>query len=965
MSSLSYITRASSSPRGKPRVWFCCHPDDQARFLEPVSKDLLAAADCAVWYDPDPAAPLSEEEQAEREAALADMQLFVMPVTTRLLTAPSPALSWQFPLAQRLHIPVLPILQEPGLEFIFNEKCGDLQCLDPNQADPTALPYSEKLKKYLDSILVGDELAAKVRAAFDAYIFLSYRKKDRRQAQALMHLIHQNDFCRDIAIWYDEFLTPGEDFNAAISQALDKSRLFVLAVTPNLLERPNYVMEEEFPRARDGGKPILPVEMDPTDRAALEKAYPGIPACALSPALPGELKAALGELAKRENDADPAHNYFIGLAYLAGIDVEVDKERGVGLIRAAARAGLPEAIEKMAVVYRTGEGVERNYRAASQWQERAVSHLEDQWEEQQTEAAFSQYAAALWDLGDKYSDLSDLAAARTVWEEDFLPLVIHGQEKGFSSAQRYLSVSCISLGDLCWAEGDLAAAQRWFKKGLELRRDLAKKTGSYQARQDLSISCKKMGAVRRAEGDLVAARGWFEVSLALDRALADESGSVLARQFLSVSYKKIGDVCRAEGNIPAAQGWFEKALSLDRNLFSEVNTPETRRDLAVSCSSLGDLCQANGDLATARRWFEESFVSFKALADETGTIQARRDLSVFYNKLGDLCQIEGDLASARRWFEASLALRCALADETGTIQARQDLSVSYNNLGDLCRAEGDLAAAHRWFEEELELTRTLASETGTIEARRSLSVNCRNLGDVCRTEGDPAAARRWFEEGLSLDRATAEEIGTPEARRDLAATCHRLGDLCKAEGDLATARRWFEESLALFRTLAEETGSFQSKRDLSVLCEKMGDVYHAAGDLPAARPLFEEALLLTQTLADESGSPDARRDLSVSCGKLGELCRTEGDLVAARHWFEKSITLCRALADETGTPLARDDLAICLYRLAVLSPEGRLELLLQAANIWQQLSEEYPTVASYTKNRDLAFKQIALRTFPS
>lgn len=73
-----------------------------------------------------------------------------------------------------------------------------------------------------------------------------------------MRLIHENDFCRNIAIWYDEYLTPGENFNNAIAKALQKSELFTLVVTPNLVNEPNYVMEHEYPAARDSGKPILP-----------------------------------------------------------------------------------------------------------------------------------------------------------------------------------------------------------------------------------------------------------------------------------------------------------------------------------------------------------------------------------------------------------------------------------------------------------------------------------------------------------------------------------------------------------------------------------------------------------------------------------------------------------------------------------------------------------------------------------
>ena len=37
-----------------------------------------------------------------------------------------------------------------------------------------------------------------------------------------------------------------------------------------------------------------------------------------------------------ENDNEPEHNFLIGLAYLDGIDVEVNRERGIEMITLAA-----------------------------------------------------------------------------------------------------------------------------------------------------------------------------------------------------------------------------------------------------------------------------------------------------------------------------------------------------------------------------------------------------------------------------------------------------------------------------------------------------------------------------------------------------------------------------------------------------------------------------------------------------
>ena len=208
--------------------------------------------------------------------------------------------------------------------------------------------------------------------------------------------------------------------------------------------------------------------MDPTDRAGLEAAYPGIPPCAEAATLPAGLQAALRGLALRENDADPAHTYFIGLAYLAGIDVEVDKKRGSNLICDAARRGLPEAMEKLVAMYRTGDGMARDYTAAARWQRILADERRTEWESRPDEGHFLAYADALWELGDQYKDLGELAAARRVWEKEFLPLAAQGEEQGLAPAPRYRSTGCGKLGEVCRELGDMPEARRLLKESWTL-----------------------------------------------------------------------------------------------------------------------------------------------------------------------------------------------------------------------------------------------------------------------------------------------------------------------------------------------------------------------------------------------------------------------------------------------------------------------------------------------------------------
>ena len=414
MDYLKYKTRENISPQGKPRVYFCCHPEDFHSCFASISDDILAIQSCAVWYADGPIV-----RDANFFTDLQDMQLFVMPVTRKLLTTDNETLKTDFAFAMEHHIPVLPLMQEQGLDGLFNEKCGDLQYLDKFSTDGTALRFEDKLEKYLRSVLIGDELAEKIRSAFDAYMFLSYRKKDRSHAQELMRAIHKNTFCQDIAIWYDEFLLPGEDFNASILDALRKSGLFLLAVTPNLVNEKNYVMTKEYPEARNAGKPILAAELVPTDPKQLADHFDGIPQTVDAHdeiALTEKLLESIQQMAIRENDKSPEHNFCIGLAYLNGVDVEVDHQRALALITSAAEAGHIAALEQLVAMYDLGIGVERSFDKKITYQKKLTDILEEAHRSIGTTESFLNLRAALSELGRFYYDEHDNDAARQVWD---------------------------------------------------------------------------------------------------------------------------------------------------------------------------------------------------------------------------------------------------------------------------------------------------------------------------------------------------------------------------------------------------------------------------------------------------------------------------------------------------------------------------------------------------------------------
>ena len=527
------IKRGNASPKGRPRVFFCCHPDNHERLIEPIMKEILdIQLNAAIWYyDPKEGIPQGDLFFAD----LAEMQLFVVPVTANFLYRENSARSVEFAFAIEHHIPILPLMQEPGLENDFNTICGNLHFLDKHTSsiDPTALPYEEKLKKYLESVLVNDELAQKIRDAFDAYTFLSYRKKDRKYAREIMRLIHKNDFCRDIAIWYDEFLTPGENFNDAIKEAMEKSSLFAMVVTPSLLENPNYVMSVEYPEAKKNHKPILPIEGQETDSSGLSELYPDIPDVVNEHALAEKLHNILYSIALEEKDGDPTHTFLIGLAYLSGIDVEVDHERALTMISSAAEAGVPEAYDKLVSMYQNGEGVERNYNTAIEWQKRFVDFFKLKYEELQYDAVGEVYFKTLMDLGNYQA-----------------------------------------------ANGQLQDAEATYRVMLDNAKTLSKFPKSYPIH--LAAINDRLGYISESQGHLDEAKKFYLKAMDINMFIADDMRTVEAYQNLSASYDGLGRISEAQSHLEEAKEWYLKSMEISRLLAEETETTETSRDLFIS-----------------------------------------------------------------------------------------------------------------------------------------------------------------------------------------------------------------------------------------------------------------------------------------------------------------------------------------------------------------------------------------------
>ena len=722
---LQYITNGMSSPEGKPRVYFSCHLKDFDTAFPMIPEDILRHVNCAVWYDPDLSAM---PDQRELEEVLDEMQLVVFAVTSHFLYEKNRAREVELPLALNKCIPILPIMLENGLEGEFNKRCGMIQVVARYVTDPTATPYEEVLETFLHSVLIGDELARKVRDAFDAYVFLSYRKKDRRHAHRLMRLIHENEDFRDIAIWYDEFLVPGEGFNEAIKDAFQKSSLFAMAVTPHLEEDDNYVMKVEYPMAldrqsREESFGIIPVEMyepedsvdgrewriDPENLKSHEefkyREIRGLQDEHRLLELSSAFLEALSRIARRENDGSARHRFFIGLAYLNGIDMETDYGKALELLQSAALDKEPcmEAAEKLAEMYLRGEGVRADQGKAVYWQKLLASQYLDAYRrdhDPDSHKGFGTlYFKSLLRLSDMQRDMGKHREAMETLREALTFSEKLEEEVGIREQEHDQALLLNRMGSLCLDLSDSAGAMKYYTKACRIYERQAGEIGTHRARRDLSVSYERLGDLFRKQGDLTGAEEYYEKARGIREELVREALSFQSRRDLSAVLTKLGNLRKAGREYHEAQDFYAQALEMDKILAAELRTPQAQDDYGVSLSKAGDICKALGKLPEAADLYEQALSLFEKNKNGSASRIFLDHYAGGCEKLASARKKTGNTQEAARLYRESVACREKLYASGPVPAAAHALAAACFNAASFLKDRGLMHRAYELWDE--------------------------------------------------------------------------------------------------------------------------------------------------------------------------------------------------------------------------------------------------------------------------
>jgi tetratricopeptide (TPR) repeat protein len=227
--------------------------------------------------------------------------------------------------------------------------------------------------------------------------------------------------------------------------------------------------------------------------------------------------------------------------------------------------------------------------------------------------------------------------------------------------QQQTAMTYHNLGIVAQREGDLDAAEDWYRKSLAI----SEKLGDQPT---MAASYHMLGVVAMLRGDLGTAQDWCRKLLAISEERGDQPS-------MAITFHLLGIVAHEGGDLAAAQNWFRKSLEISEELGDQ-------RGVANSYHELGVVAWLRGELGAAEEWFRMSLAIEDELGNEPG-------MATSYHMLGMVARLRGDLAAAQNWYRKSLAI----SEELGN---RPSMAATYAESGTLAEQQGQLAEALAW-----------------------------------------------------------------------------------------------------------------------------------------------------------------------------------------------------------------------------------------------------------------------------
>ena len=609
------ITRDNSPYTGKIGFYISYYGADVESVSESISDLLLKQRNCAVFYSKSDALKM---DQVDKINAFRHVQCVIFPVYSEksLLMDKSKE---DLNICMAEHIPVIPVFMDDHESSDFFEKYQkifrDLQLLMPFNSDPTKLPFENVLEHYLEGAITDDmelydvyqregeflhTINEQIKSAFRGSVFLSYRKKNRRIAQELINTIRSEPALADIMIWYDEYLALGESYNAELADRINNCDFMILLGTADTLEKGNYILSHEYPKACDAKKKIILACADKKVEALCKKHFSKAEIILKENELyhlPNILKELFGGTSDKMEDCPDKKNYLLGRAYMDGKLTETDRKLGVALIERAANNSYIPAMMLMAHLYHIGMGVEVSPEKRREWLARA-----DETTDKCAKSKKHNFKELLSlirlnnDQGDIYLKQTDMENAFKSYEKMLkYALMIRECETDVISWGTYHIMALNKLANTCIYQADNKKARSYLQEALRIHdeiKDRPKAGGGLDYATTLSL----LGNVERNETNYSEAARLYRLAIDATKITSNMARFARAYYIRCDVADSLGIIEMLQGNISSAEQCFKNLLEIAMAYMREFNDSDSKHFVCCAYRRLGDVLSQAGNM---------------------------------------------------------------------------------------------------------------------------------------------------------------------------------------------------------------------------------------------------------------------------------------------------------------------------------------------------------------------------------
>ncbi|MDR0917938.1 MAG: DUF2225 domain-containing protein [Oscillospiraceae bacterium] len=645
------------------QVFVYASPKD-AHMLSQFAKEICdskTGTKCLVkWLD-----PKKEIDKKDLRINLLQSQVMIVYVTPTLLSdIRENGLPIAIQIMQEEKRPYFPVEDTPGLLDLYCELDRPIQGITCDDK------FYSKLKEQLGKFILNDKLIKEIRQkAFvkNCQIFMSYRSTDTKLALELMSNIHNLSDFEAVPIWYDHFLTVGNDFSEQIFKEIDKSSIFTIAVTPNITSKSkrddvsvNWVVSKEYPYAKRQNIPIIPVKVGggfPYEE--LKNFFSGI-------AKPVNIDEARMKFTEIIPDLPNSESYsierlyYLGRAYFSGYYVEQNVERAVSLFKKAAEYEDEFALkssEMLAELYETVDlmgGI--NYDAVLKWRLRTAEICEKIFGKNHPDTATSYN-----DIGVVYKDKGDYEKAL---EYFFKALKI--QKKVLEKEHPDTATSYNNIGTIYDDKGEYEKALDYYFKALEIFEMVFDK-------DHIAGSYNNIGLVYVNKGDYEKGLEYYSKALKiLEKVLGKDHTNT------SSSYNNTGLVYYYKGDYEKALEYYFKALKIHEKVLDKDH-PNT----AGIYNNIGLVYDDECDYEKALEYYLKALeIKEKILGKD------HLSTATSYNNIGMVYHHKGNCEKALDYYLMALEIRKKVLgkEHPSTATSYNNIGIAYYNKGEYDKA---------------------------------------------------------------------------------------------------------------------------------------------------------------------------------------------------------------------------------------------------------------------------------------